>query len=235
MSSLPPVPRYTIGQVQGNNVIINPIFANWLDGLRNNYNATANGNIPAGAIMPTFGTENVGSIWLLLNGQSVAKRDYAALYAVLQGSVTEDASTFTLPDMTDRTVMGAGAVALMAQAGSSQITLSVGQLPAHGHSITDPGHTHVFTGTPHTHSITDPGHAHTSQVPDTNATVVAAGQALTKAGNTGSATTGITVDSATAGGTNASATTGIAVQSTGSGDDIDITPPVIGVNWLIKT
>lgn len=219
------------GQVE-----LDPAFQRWLALFRDQYNVAINGGVPAGSIMPTFGTENVGSTWLLLNGQVVNKRDFPALYAVLSGHVTETTDTFTLPNMTNRTVMGAGAVALMAQAGASQVTLTVGQLPSHGHTITDPGHSHGFTGAPHSHTITDPGHTHTAAALGTlDALTMGAGTSTAASGNTGSATTGITVDAATAGGTVASGTTGITVANTGSGDPVDITPPVMGVNWLIKT
>ena len=202
----------------------------------NTFNSSAKQGAPTGAIVPTFGAANVGTQWLLLNGQTVSKRDYRNLYAILQGHVTETATTFDLPNLTNRTVMGAGATALMALAGSNSVTLSVTQLPSHNHTLTDPGHTHAFTGTPHTHTITDPGHTHTGSAQGTlDALTLGAGSTTAAAGNTGSSTTGITINAATAGGTNASATTGITLAPAGGGAPVDITPAIIGVNWLVKT
>lgn len=217
-------------------VEMDPAFLRWLALFREQYNVAINGGIPTGSVMPTFGAANVGTTWLLLNGQTVAKRDFPDLYALLSGSVTETTDTFDLPNMTGRTVMGAGAVPLLGMAGSDHVTLTVGQLPSHAHTVIDPGHAHGFTGAPHSHTLTDPGHTHTAAAQGTlDALTMGAGTSTAASGNTGSATTGVTVDAATAGGTVNSSTTGVTVANTGSGDPVDITPPVIGVNWLIKT
>lgn len=44
--------------------------------------------------------------------------------------------------------------------GNDTTNLTITQLPAHNHAITDPGHTHTVTDPGHTHGITDPGHNH---------------------------------------------------------------------------
>jgi microcystin-dependent protein len=191
--------------------------------------------VPAGTLIASLSNDDPGDGWKICNGQSLVKADFPRLYAKIGGAFGETATTFGLPDLTDKMLMGAGNIAALAFGGAAAITLSVDQLPAHGHAVTDPGHGHTFTGAPHGHTITDPGHDHPALVLDVNAAVVAAGQALPVAGDTGSATTGITVNNATAGGTNASSTTGITVASTGGGEEIDITPPVIGIYWMVRT
>ncbi len=213
---------------------------------------------PTGSLLPTLATSApAAGGWLPCDGSSVAKTDYPSLYAVLGGTYGETTDTFTLPDLRGRLPMGTGAngaPALSGVGGAQQVTLTVDQLPAHAHSITDPGHTHTFTGAPHGHGVTDPGHGHA--VTDPGHTHAAATQAATAdsasgadttsagAGNTGSATTGVTVDSnttgvtvdsATAGGSNSSETTGITVSNAGGDQPVDIIPPVVGVNWLVRT
>ncbi len=79
---------------------------------------------PAGMIMLWYGT--VGSIpsgWALCNGANGT------------------------PDLRDRFVVGAGsAYALSATGGANTVALTTNEMPSHGHSVSDPGHTHgVFT------------------------------------------------------------------------------------------
>ncbi|MEM6624467.1 MAG: phage tail protein [Pseudomonadota bacterium] len=231
------------------------------DAPRNNtsdvLNALALTAVPIGTILPTLASAAPSTGWLICNGQAISKTDFPTLYGILGGTYGETATTFNLPNMAGRLPAGAGgALALLGLAGAASISLSVAQLPAHTHGVTDPQHTHAFTGTPHGHSVTDPGHTHAVTDPghahtdDTNGTAVevsagtgsniashdAAG--ATSSETTGlsvdSATTGLTVQNTTAGGTNAAAPTGITVQSEGGGAAIDITPPVIGVNWIVR-
>lgn len=190
---------------------------------------------PVGSIIAKLSSTVPGDGWLLADGRALNKATYDALYAEIGGAFGETASTFNLPDLTDTYLVGAGAIAGRATGGANSITLTVGQMPAHGHAVTDPGHTHAFTGTPHSHGVTDPGHTHTAGV-DGGATDAAAGGdvATVDGGSTGSATTGVSVDSETAGGSNASNTTGITIGDAGSGDSIDNRPSSIGVFYFIK-
>lgn len=112
-------------------------------------------------------------------------------------------------NMTDKFIVGAGnTYAVGATGGSSSVTLTVDQLPPHGHVVDDPGHEHP---------ITDPGHEHPIDVASGDG---ANGNINLNGGtpgskNTNAATTGISVNSAQ---------TGITLQSTGSGQSIDIRP-----------
>jgi len=50
------------------------------------------------------------------------------------------------PDLRDRFIVGAGNThAVGATGGANSVTLTVAQMPAHNHSITDPGHRHSVT------------------------------------------------------------------------------------------
>lgn len=178
--------------------------------------------------------------WLICDGRAVSKTDYPGLYAVIGSAFGESASTFNLPDRRNRLAVGAGTVSLNAYGGAADVTLTEANLPAHSHPVTDSGHSHSFTGSPHGHGVTDNGHDHDDFGDEATGIGVTAGSdnaavKYSASGKTSSEATGVTVDNATAGGTVGRATTGITVGDTGSGDAFSILPPVIGVNWLIKT
>ncbi|WP_052272271.1 phage tail protein [Leisingera sp. ANG-M7] len=240
MAKLPSFrPRQLIGYVVGNEVLPDIRFLRFLDQLLNQTNTQEGQRPPTGSLLPTLAsTEPSDGQWLLCNGQSISTTSYPELFAIIGYTFGGSGASFSLPDAEDLILMGAGgAASLLGTAGALTQTLSAANMPAHTHGITDPGHTHTFTGTPHNHTITDPGHTH-SVDQAAGAADAATGSDVTSAtggGTTGSSTTGVTVNNATAGGTNASATTGISVDSAGSGTAFSILPPVLGVNFLIKT
>lgn len=213
--------------------------------------------VPAGTIIPTLlDVEPEGDAWKLCNGQWLSKTEFSRLYAAFSGKVEEDETRFRVPNMSNRTVMGLGlGVSIGDFIGQSQVALTISNIPAHSHGVTDPGHTHQFIGTPHTHTVNDPGHAHSVTDPGHSHTThqasssadVATGEDETSAstgGTTGSATTGVSVNNATtgisieqatAGGENSNSTTGISIVKTGEGKPVDITPPALVVNWMVRT
>ena len=112
------------------------------------------------------------------------------------------------------------------ETGTETHVLSVGELPAHNHTITDLGHTH---------GITDPGHSHT--VANTllygNNTRTDADSGPANEINLDASTT-TTSSTSTTGITNNSATTGITVNNTGSNTAHSIMQPtVFGGNVFI--
>lgn len=175
--------------------------------------------------------------WLECNGRAVSRSTYSILFGTIGTTYGpgDGSTTFNLPDYRGRFRIGTNvSYPLGTIGGSSSTVLSVGNLPAHTHGVTDPGHTHTFTGTPHIHGTSDPGHAHPSVVPSsTNTAGTAAGATI--AGNTGSALTAILVVAAIAGGTNAPNTTGIVIDPTGAGTPFTNLPPYTPVTVLIKT
>jgi microcystin-dependent protein len=175
--------------------------------------------------------------WFECDGRAISRTDYPNLFAAISTTYGsgDGSTTFNIPDYRGRFRIGTDTTyPLGSTGGASSVALSVGNLPSHTHSVTDPHHTHTFTGVPHTHSITDPGHHHTGTTVDvTNTAGAVSGSAA--AGNTGNSTTGITVNSTTAGGTNSSAATGITIGSTGSGSPVSILPKYAPVTILIKT
>jgi microcystin-dependent protein len=192
---------------------------------------------PAGTIVPTLLQDEPGNGWKICDGQALAKADYPRLFDILGATFGETTDTFNLPDLRGRTPFGAsvGIGALMALGGAAAVTLDVANLPAHRHTLTDPGHGHSFTASPHSHTVTDPGHSHGALVEDAGEATAGAAVSSVTSGATATATTGITLGSATVTGTVGSATTGITMADAGEDEPISILPPYIAVNWMVRT
>lgn len=164
-------------------------------------------SVDVGDLKPTIRTTPPDG-WLMLDGSTFDAGTYPELAAALGGN--------TLPDFRDRFPIGAGgAVGLFGTGGAASTTLSIAQIPSHTHGITDPGHTH---------GITDPGHDHAAL----EASALGSGglPGGTAGGRTSTEATGISIDRAT---------TGLSVDATGGGQPVDILPPFVGINWMIKT
>lgn len=188
-----------------------------LDDWKREIERSLTGTPPVGAVEMYAGATQPDG-WLFVNGQTVSRKSFPELFAVLQGNVSSTDTTFTLPDWTDRTPYGAGTAALLSTLGANSVTLTIDQIPTHGHALTDPGHGH---------GITDPGHTHTAleRESGTGDITPAVMDNITE-GNTGSATTGITVNSAS---------TGITIADAGGGQSFDNRPASFAVHWIIKT
>lgn len=159
---------------------------------------------PEGTEMPLIGTivwdagvDAVPAFHLECNGQAVSRAIYSLLFGRLgiTFGAGDGATTFNLPDLRDRTALGKSAGSLGSDrpsaraagdsGGNESVTLAVGQLPAHTHSVTDPTHSHSFSAFG-INILTDSGSAY-----DTFAS--AAGTAIKKQGATPGASTGISL------------------------------------------
>lgn len=74
---------------------------------------------------------------LLCDGSTYDRVDYPDLYAVLDAAYIVDADTFVVPDLMDRFALGSDTTGI--EGGDDEITLTVGQLPAHAHTDTITG------------------------------------------------------------------------------------------------
>ena len=160
--------------------------------------------------------------YLLCDGAAVSRLSYSQLFGVL-GEIWgpgDGSTTFNLPDLRDRFPVGAGTTYALADlGGAAQVNLAAGQLAAHVHSITDPGHVHgPNTGPDFTVD------AHQTQATTGIDVTIDDGHDFL----TASASTGITATD--------SASTGItATDSQGDADPVDIIPPFAAVVFLVKT
>lgn len=119
--------------------------------------------LPPATISPYAGS-SAPSGWLLCYGQAVSRTTYARLFAIISTTygAGDTTTTFNVPDLRGRVVAGVdnmggsaasrmtnvssgagfNAASLGAAGGSQSNTLTTAEMPAHAHTITDPGHSH---------------------------------------------------------------------------------------------
>lgn len=117
-------------------------------------------SVPIGAVIDYWGATPPDG-YLFAAGQEISRSTYAALFAVI-GTVAgagNGSTTFNVPDYRGRVGAGKENMAtptttrlntlssstLGASGGSQTHTLTEAQMPAHTHTVTDPGHAHTYT------------------------------------------------------------------------------------------
>lgn len=163
--------------------------------------------VPVGTVLPFAGlVTNVNIIpggFLLCDGSQQSIQTYPALYSVIGNTYgTGSAATlFKLPDLRGRVVMGYNAqtdtwtpnfgnwnndntLRLGGSGGEFYHQLTIDELPAHTHHLTDPGHTHALTRVENYDRVGTPLNDD-----------MGGGQRATRAGAIPPATTGVTIDS----------------------------------------
>jgi len=188
---------------------------------------------PPLSIMPYFypysssdSTKSDPDGWVICDGNKRTVTDgrfsvVAPLLNTVMGVTTNDSNNITPPNLTGKFLYGASSPnTINSTGGSSSITLTTDNLPAHKHDITDPGHAH---------GITDGGHSHKDRWLNSfsGGTLGYGGSngTLGNSYNTYGATTGITINSAT---------TGITTNNTGNGNAFDSLPPYVTINYIMK-
>lgn len=218
----------------------------------------ASSSLPTGALMPYAGASTAPTGYLLCDGSSVSSSTYLALHAVISNTYGGSAYTgagalsFNLPDLRGRLPMGAGtgtglnASGTGAPSGTAQTARTRGQwLGEETHLLTTAelaSHTHANTvgsSAGGSNSITgamsqNENHTHSSGA--TGFWVYNSGLGATIAGGS--------TYNASAGGSANTASTNLAhthtiginnVANTPSGSRHDIIPPVVVLNYIIKT
>jgi microcystin-dependent protein len=143
---------------------------------------------PAGVLLP-FGGSSAPSGWLFCDGAAVSRTTYAALFTAIGTTygAGDGSTTFNVPNPAGRVLCAvSGSHALGSVTGAETHTLSITEMPAHGHTVTDPGHSHNILA----------GAAGTGGIDSTAQN----GTNLTAAPGTQSRTTGITIQNNGSGG-----------------------------------
>lgn len=113
--------------------------------LQEQYRTNWGAPVPVGGIVPFAGTA-APTDWLVCDGTSYARSLYPDLAAILvPGTFGGDTSSFVVPDLRGRTVVGGGNDASAANNDARTLGAKGGdtRMPTHKHTISDPGHKHT--------------------------------------------------------------------------------------------
>lgn len=181
---------------------------------------------PIGSILMWAGSDaNVPDGWALCNGSAISRATYSDLYTLTGNAfgAGDGSTTFNLPDMRDRFVVGAGSTySRNGKGGAVSNTLSTAQLPSHRHSISI---TSGAADRDHTHAPSVGGSQFMYGFPSSGGNTVSSSPTAYRIGNT-SATSG---QSQTHYHT-VSGNTGYL----GSGSAVENRPPYIGLFYIIR-
>jgi microcystin-dependent protein len=168
------------------------------------------GLIPAGSILP-FGGASSPSGFMLCDGSAISRATYAALFTAIGTAygAGDGTTTFNLPDFRGRVPVGknSGTFATLGSTGGEEThILTLSEMPAHGHGVTDPGHAHVVPNNVFAGS-------------STNTTAQVSGYQQITWGNQNTNSAG----------------TGISIQNSGGGTAHNNLQPYQTINYIIKT
>lgn len=105
--------------------------------------------------------------------------------------------------------------------GAQNRTISIAQMPSHGHGLNDPGHTHGVYDPGHTHTQSPSGPTLSTITPQPGSYII------------GAANNGLVSYSATGIGIYGAAT-GMSVAGNGGGEALDVSQPTMAMNKIIK-
>jgi len=184
--------------------------------------------VPTGCVVEFAGTVAPSS-FLLCDGAAYSRSIYATLFGVIGTTygVGDGASTFNVPDVRGRVVVGVGTVAAVSAVGNSDSQVVGSRQIVHSHSTS-----HNLTLPNHAHAISDPGHLHAMPGTFFNSAAGFGGGDDFTTHNGGSTNTNAVGTGISVGGiTSAPAISGGVVVGGGIGGDA---PAYIVFNYIIK-
>lgn len=113
-----------------------------LQSVNNSYLSIVDAIVPIGAVLPFYGSRPPKN-WLLCYGQEVSRTEYKALFDVIGTSTGggNGSTTFNVPDLRGKVIYGQGqsefTLITGANVGETHHTLTVNEMPSHGHDIVD--------------------------------------------------------------------------------------------------
>lgn len=113
-----------------------------LQSVNNSYLSIVDAIVPVGAVLPFYGSRPPKN-WLLCYGQEVSRTEYKALFDVIGTSTGggNGSTTFNVPDLRGKVIYGQGqsefTLITGANVGETRHTLTVNEMPSHGHDIVD--------------------------------------------------------------------------------------------------
>lgn len=183
--------------------------------------------LPPGMIV-AYAVDAAPEGWLLCAGQQVSRSTYARLFAVLSTTwgTGDGTTTFNVPDLRGRVIAGQDD---MNGVSASRLTGLTNGVNGNNFAAAGGLQSTTLTSTElpaHTHSITDPGHGH----PGSTAPNQSAGAGFTVAGGGSTQVGGSQLITIATGSTGITAT-----NSTGSGAAFNNVQPTLIMNYIIKT
>lgn len=112
-----------------------------LQSVNNSYLSIVDAIVPIGAVLPFYGSRPPKN-WLLCYGQEVSRTEYKALFDTI-GTVAgsgNGSTTFNIPDLKGKVIYGQGSTGALvtgSTVGETHHTLTVNEMPSHGHEIVD--------------------------------------------------------------------------------------------------
>jgi microcystin-dependent protein len=117
--------------------------------------------VPIGTVF-SFAGSSAPNGWMVCDGSSLSRVNYRSLYNVIGTTYgSDDGTTFNIPDLRGRTILGVGQGSglsnrTLSQTGGAEThTLTIPEMPSHNHSgttSTNGSHTHTINQTPHSHT-----------------------------------------------------------------------------------
>ena len=200
--------------------------------------------IPLGVALPYFGVTAPASAFALPFGQAISRTTYANLFNLVSTTygAGDGSTTFNIPDLrgyllagkddmggaaASRITAGASGIdgtVLGAAGGTQTVTLITAQMPAHGHGVNDPTHTHNMNFS--TGATTNGNISLFGFVDNVGAGAnVATSQASATGVSLNANTTGVSVNAAA---------TGIAIQAADGGGAHQNMPPTRICNFIMR-